>query len=133
METMMIKGITGGKYIMVQGGSSSDPYISPGAVGSGMMRWNPNMNCVEVNDGSMWKQMGTSYATITLDSEAESILNWARLEREKQRLREKRIQENPALKKAYEAILRAEENYDMLDKIVGDCTVCETGEVQAGP
>jgi len=129
----MIKGITGGKYIMVQGGSSSDPYISPGAAGAGMMRWNPNMNCVEVNDGSMWKQMGTSYATITLDTEAESILNWARLEREKQRLREKRIQENPALKKAYEAILRAEENYDILDRIVGDNVSSESERVQASP
>ena len=60
------------------------------------------------------------YATVTLDAEAESILNWAKQERDRQRLREKRIQENPALKKAYEAILRAEENYDLLDKIIGD-------------
>ena len=116
----MIKGITGGKYVMVQGGSSSDPYISPGSAGAGMMRWNPNMNCMEVNDGNTWKQLGMAYATVTLDAEAESILNWAKQERDRQRLREKRIQENPALKKAYEAILRAEENYDLLDKIIGD-------------
>ena len=129
----MIKGITGGKYVMVQGGSSSDPYISPGSAGAGMMRYNPNMNCMEVNDGNMWKQLGMSYATVALDAEAESILNWAREERDRQRLREKRIQENPALKKAYEAILRAEENYDLLDRIVGDdtCNVCE--QVQSGP
>jgi hypothetical protein len=118
----MIKGITGGKYVMVQGGSSSDPYISPGSAGAGMMRWNPNMNCIEVNDGSMWKQLGMSYATVALDPEAESILNWARQERDRQRLREKRIQENPALKKAYEAIQRAEANYDILDKIIGEHT-----------
>lgn len=118
----MIKGITGGKYVTVQGGSSSDPYISPGSAGAGMMRWNPNMNCMEVNDGSMWKQLGMSYATVALDPEAESILNWARQERDRQRLREKRIQENPALKKAYEAIQRAEANYDILDKIIGEHT-----------
>jgi hypothetical protein len=118
----MIKGITGGKYVIVNGGSSSDPYISPGSAGAGMMRWNPNMNCMEVNDGSMWKQLGMSYATVALDPEAESILNWARQERDRQRLREKRIQENPALKKAYEAIQRAEANYDILDKIVGEHT-----------
>jgi hypothetical protein len=118
----MIKNITGGKYIMVQGGSSSDPYISPGSAGAGMMRWNPNMNCIEVNDGSMWKQLGVSYATVTLDVEAESILNWAKQERDRQRLREKRIQESPALKKAYEAIQRAEANFDILDKIIGENT-----------
>lgn len=129
----MIKAITGGKYVMVQGGSSTDPYISPGSSGAGMLRYNPNMNCMEVNDGSMWKQLGMSYATVTLDAEAESILNWAKQERDKQRLREKRIEENPALKKAYEAILRAEENYDMLDKIVGDCPVCSDDVVQSSP
>ena len=130
---MMIKGITGGKYIVVSGGSPATTYIAPSAPGSGMLRYNGNMNCIEVNDGNSWKQMDTSYAQVQLDPEAESILNWARQERDRQRLREKRIQENPALKKAYEAILRAEENYDMLDKIVGDCKVCDIGEVQASP
>jgi len=129
----MIKGINAGKYIQVTGGSPNTTYISPGSVGAGMLRYNGNMNCIEVNDGNMWKQMDMSYAQIQLDYEAESILNWARQERDKQRLREKRIQENPALKKAYEAILRAEENYDMLDKIVGDCKVCDVDEVQASP
>ena len=129
----MIKGITGGKYVMVQGGSSTDPYITPGSVGAGMIRYNSNMNCMEVNDGNMWKQLGMSYATITLDSEAESLLNWAKEERDRQRLREKRIQENPALRKAYEAILRAEENYDMLDRIVGDVVHSESEQVQTGP
>ena len=129
----MIKGITGGKYVIVQGGSSTDPYITPGSVGAGMIRYNSNMNCMEVNDGNMWKQLGMSYATITLDSEAESLLNWAKEERDRQRLREKRIQENPALRKAYEAILRAEENYDMLDRIVGDVVHSESEQVQTSP
>lgn len=121
----MIKSITGGRYIIVNGGTTSTTYIGPGSVGSGMMRYNGNTNCIEVNDGNAWKQMDMSYAQIQLDPEAESILNWACQERDRQRLREKRIQENPALKKAYEAILRAEENYDILDKIAGHCNVCE--------
>lgn len=129
----MIKGITGGKYVTVQGGSSSDPYITPGSVGAGMIRYNSNMNCMEVNDGNMWKQLGMSYATVALDYEAESLLDWAKQERDRQRLREKRIQENPALKKAYEAILRAEENYDMLDRIVGDVAYGESTQAQASP
>ena len=129
----MIKGITGGKYVMVQGGSSTDPYITPGSVGAGMIRYNSNMNCMEVNDGNMWKQLGMSYATITLDAEAESLLNWAKEERDRQRLREKRIQENPALKKAYEAILRAEANYDILDRIVGDEATWGETSVQTSP
>ena len=129
----MIKGITGGKYLIVNGGSPSTTYISPGSVGSGMMRYNGNSNNIEVNDGNMWKQLDTSYAQVQLDHEAESILNWAKQERDRQRLREKRIQENPALKKAYEAILRAEANYDMLDKIVGDINYSESEQVQSSP
>lgn len=129
----MIKGITGGKYIIVQGGSPSNPYISPGSAGAGMLRWNPNMNTMEVNDGNAWKELGMSYAQVQLDYEAESLLNWAREQRDKQRLREKRIQENPALKKAYEAILRAEENYDMLDRIVGDDVYSDSEQVQSSP
>ncbi len=129
----MIKGITAGKYITVSGGSPNQTYISPGSVGAGMLRYNGNTHCIEINDGNIWKQMDMSYAQIQLDTEAESLLNWARQERDRQRVREKRIQENPALKNAYEAILRAEENYDILDRIVGDdtCNVCE--QVQSSP
>ena len=114
----MIKGInSSGRYITVNGGTASDPYISPGAAGAGMVRWNPNMNCMEVNDGMSWKSFSTSYATVELTPEAESLFEWARKERSKQQLREQAVANNPALKKAYEAIKRAEENFDLLEAI----------------
>ena len=117
----MLKGInTSGRYLTVSGGIPSNPYISPGAAGAGMMRYNPNMNCIEVNDGSIWKQLESSYASVELTPETESLLEWARLERTKQRVMEDRIKKHPALQKAYEAIQRAEDNFDILDKIIGD-------------
>jgi len=117
----MIKGInTSGRYLTVSGGSPSSTYISPGSVGSGMLRYNGNMNCIEVNDGNMWKQLESSYATVELSPDAEALLEWARLERTKQRALAERIEQNPALKKAYEAVLKAQENFDILDKIVGE-------------
>ena len=117
----MIKGInTSGRYLTVTGGTPSNPYISPGSVGAGMMRYNPNMNCIEVNDGNMWKQLDMSYASVELNSDTEALLEWARLERTKQRILAERIEQNPALKKAYEAVVRAQENFDILDRIVGD-------------
>ena len=85
-----------------------------------MLRYNSNMTCIEVNDGNMWKQLETGYATVELNTEAESILEWARLERTKQQLLEERIEQNPALKKAYEAVVRAQENFDILDTIAGN-------------
>lgn len=116
----MIKGLnTSGRYITVQGGApNAGPYISPGAVGAGMVRYNSNMNQLEVNDGNTWQTLATSYATIELTPETESLLNWAREQRSRQLEREQRIKNNPALKKAYEAILRAEANFDLLEKFV---------------
>lgn len=117
----MIKGInSSGRYITVSGGSISNPYISPGAVGAGMLRYNPNMNCMEVNDGNSWIRFDTSYATVELNADAESLLDWARQERNKQLAREHAVANNPALKKAYEAIKRAEENFDLLEAIAKD-------------
>ncbi len=114
----MIKGINAsGRYVTVTGGTASDPYISPGSVGAGMLRWNSNMNNMEVNDGNSWKTLSMNYATVELTPEAESLMEWARKERDKQRTREDAVRRNPALRKAYEAIQRAEENFDLLETI----------------
>lgn len=128
----MIKGLTGGSNIVINGGSVSFPYVPYNSNNpvQGMIRLNGQD--FQVFDGSAWVNLGSSYASVDLSPDVQSLLNWARQERDKQRLREKRIQENPALKKAYEAILRAEENYDILDRIVGD-TVQNESEVQSSP
>ncbi len=128
----MIKGITqSGRYTTVSGGSASSTYISPGSSGAGMMRYNGNMNCIEVNDGVTWKELSGSYASIGLTSEAESLLDWAREQRNKQQARKYAAESNPALKKAYEAIQRAEENFDILEAIAGKYD--ESDQVQASP
>jgi hypothetical protein len=127
----MIKSVnSSGRYLTVSGGSPSSTYISPGAVGSGMMRYNGNMNRIEVNDGNSWIQLQSNYATVELTPDSESLLEWARKERDKQWARDERIRKNPALKKAHEAIQRAEANFDILDKIVGEI---HNDEVQASP
>lgn len=128
----MIKSITSSSpYITVTGGNAMSSYFSPGAQGAGQMRYNTNSNNIEVWDGVTWKELGTSYASIDLNYEAQELLRWAREAKNKELARESRIKENPALRKAYEAIQRAEANFDILDKIIGD----EIGhdEVQAGP
>lgn len=130
----MIKGITqAGRYVMVNGGSASNPYISPGSAGAGMLRWNPNMNTMEVNDGMSWKTLDGGFASVGLTSEAESLLDWAREQRNKQIARQQAAEKNPALKKAYEAIRRAEENYDLLEAIAGNYDNDTECEVQASP
>lgn len=117
----MIKGITSSsQYITVSGGNAMNPYFSPGAQGAGQMRYNTVSSNMEVWDGVVWKELGTAYASVDLSYEAQELLRWARDARNRELTREARIKSNPALRKAYEAIQRAEANFDILDKIVGD-------------
>ena len=128
----MIKGITSSSpFITISGGNPVNTYISPGASGAGMLRYNTNSNSIEVNDGNNWKELSTSYASVDLNYEAQELLNWARTERSKQFAREAKIKNNPALQKAYDAIKRAEENFDLLEAIAGNYQ--SEDEVQAGP
>jgi len=126
----MIHSINAGNGLTVSNNYMVYPYISPGSQGAGMLRWNSNMNCMEVNDGAVWKQITMSNPTVELAPNTMSAVKWAEDQMIKERTRQERIQNNPALQKAYEAIQRAEANYDILDKIIGEE---ERGQVQHHP
>lgn len=130
----MIKGIvSNSQFITVSNGSPTTPYISPGAEGAGQIRYNTRSNNMEVWDGVTWKELSMAYTSVDLNYEAQELLKWARDARNRALTREARIKSNPALRKAYEAIQRAEENFDILDKIVGDDIDNEAGQVQSSP
>jgi hypothetical protein len=116
----MIKGLTGALGVTIAGGSTTMPYVPQNSSNpiQGMIR--VNNQDLEVFTGSSWQIMSTSYASVGLDQDVLDVIQWARKQRDKQLDRERRIQNNPALKKAYEAIERAEANYEILDKIVGE-------------
>lgn len=117
----MIKGITqSGKYVTVSGGMPSNPYISPGSAGVGMVRYNPNMNVMEVNDGVSWKEIGNSFASVGLTSEAESLLDWARDQRNKQWEYESMAKDHPAVQNALASLERAKEQLDLVYKLSKD-------------
>jgi hypothetical protein len=126
----VIHSINAGNGLTVSNNYINYPYISPGSQGAGMIRWNSNMNCMEVNDGAVWKQFTMTNPTVELAPDAMAAVKWAEDQMIKERTRQERIQNNPALRKAYEAIQRAEANYDILDKIVGEG---ERGQVQHHP
>ena len=113
----MIKGISGSVGINVSGGNVSIPYISPNHNNpiQGMLRINGTE--VEVFNGTGWQTFGASYATVNFDDDTQLLLQWARQERNLQLERERKAQEHPALQNALEAIKRAEDNFNLLDKI----------------
>ena len=116
----MIKGLMGNQGVIVSGGNTSVPYVNQNSSNpmQGIIRiWGSDM---QVFDGTAWINMATSYATVSLDAEAQSLLEWARKQRQLEMNRASLIENNPALENAYRAILRAEQNFDILSKFVED-------------
>jgi hypothetical protein len=114
----MIKGLMGGSGVTVMGGDTSMPYINQNHTNpsQGMLRiYGSDM---QVFDGNNWMTLGTSYATVELNGDTQSIIQWAREQRDKQYKREQLIKDNPALQNAMDAIERAEANFNLLAKFV---------------
>jgi hypothetical protein len=114
----MIKGIMGNKGVIVSAGDVSTPYINNNTSNpmQGMIRlWGTDF---QVFDGTAWIQLASSYATVSLDQDTQDLLQWARTQRQLEMNRATLIENNPALEKAYKAILRAEQNFDILSKFV---------------
>ena len=114
----MIKGIMGTPGVTVSGGNTSLPYIGSNANNpiQGMIRI--NNTDLEVFNGTGWQSLPSSYATVSLDQDTQDLLQWARTQRQLERNRAVLIENNPALEKAYKAILRAEQNFDILSRFV---------------
>ena len=93
----MIKNINVGKGLTINQTYYADPYISPGASGAGHVRWNPNMNCLEINDGMTWRQLNWQNPTIEFDNETQTVLNWAIEKMKKENELDKLAQEYPAV------------------------------------
>jgi hypothetical protein len=73
---------------------------------------------LQVFDGSAWVQMATSYATVSLDADTQSVIQWAKSQQQMAMRRMELAQNNPALMKALEAIKRAEDNFELLEQFV---------------
>ncbi len=99
----MIKSITAqGPYLVIDGGSHNYPYLSPGAVCAGQLRWNTNTNEMEVNDGNIWRSLGHNNASIGLTAVAQEALSWAVDKMKEDFELHKRIARHPGLRDTYE-------------------------------
>lgn len=114
----MIKGLQGTIGVTVSGGNTALPYVAPNANNpmTGMIRI--NMTELEVFNGNNWQQISSSYATVGLDQEVLDVIQWARTQRTIAMNRLTLAQNNPAMMKALEAIKRAEDNFELLEKFV---------------
>jgi hypothetical protein len=116
----MIKGISATVGLTVSGGNTALPYVGPNTSNpmTGMLRIHNTE--IEVFNGSSWQLIPSSYASVGFDQDTQDLLQWARTQRTLQLNRQTLLKNNPALAKAYEAVLRAEENFDLLATIAGE-------------
>jgi hypothetical protein len=99
----MIKSVVSqGPYLVINGGYHNFPYISPGTVGAGQLRWNPNMNEMEVNDGIVWRSLGANDTSISLTNDAQDALTWAITKMQEERELKERMQRHPGLQDTWE-------------------------------
>jgi hypothetical protein len=89
-----------------------NPYIPPGGQSAGMLRYNTNMNTVEVYDGQVWKEVTNGYASVSLTGEAEALLDWARKKRDEELQIEALAREHPAINFALENLKKAKMQLD---------------------
>ena len=118
----MIKNINGyGKYLTVVGGTPST-YIhnnyNSGNQGVGNMRYNTSTQNTEVFDGNNWVILNMSTPSIGLNSDAESLLDWAREKRNEELEREHLAQTNPAIKDLLEQIKENEDQIKMVQTLL---------------
>jgi hypothetical protein len=114
----MIKGLMGTCGVTVSAGNTTVPYVNQNHSNpmQGMIRiWGSDM---QVFDGSAWMNLSTSYATVSIDQEVLDVIQWARTQRTMAMNRLTLAQNNPALMKALEAVKRAEDNFELLSRIV---------------
>jgi hypothetical protein len=107
----MISNITGHSGIVVHGGQPISMYLSPSQPGmpaSGQLRYNNNF--IEVFDGVSWCSI-TQHCSITLDSDTQVVVQWA-----KQKMQEDRELEN--LAKEYPMLADAMRDLEVIKTLV---------------
>jgi hypothetical protein len=114
----MINGIsTIGKYMQAGGGYASNPYINMNNPSAGMVRYNGSNNHLEVYDGSTWYQISNTVASVGLNGEAESLLDWARQKRDEELAWQSLAKTNKAVKIALDNVEEARRQLDVVAKL----------------
>jgi hypothetical protein len=115
----MIKDICpSGRYVQVSGGSTST-YVNgySGLQGVGNMRYNTSNQNMEVFDGNNWVMLNMGVASVGLNSEAESLLDWARKKRDEELIWKSLANENKAVKIALDNLEYARQQLDITAKL----------------
>jgi len=115
----MIKGLTStGKYTILTMGISSVPYVSTNINNpmQGIIR--VNGTDLQVFDGTNWIHMNTSYTSVGLTSDAESLLDWARQKRQEELELVALAESNAAIKDLMDTIKQKQDQLEMVKVLI---------------
>ena len=73
---------------------------------------------LQVFDGTSWIVMNSSYATVGLTNDAESLLDWARKKRDEEMDRDLLAVANPTIKDLLEQIKEKEDQIQMVMNLI---------------
>jgi len=88
---------SGSQHITVSGGHPNTPPISPGAMGAGMVRYNPNIQQMEVYDGISWYGIN-NHATVDLGMTSKEAIEWAHQKMQEEQKLKELMARHPGLK-----------------------------------
>ena len=113
----MIKGLQGISGVLVTGGNTSLPYVTPNTINpvQGMLRINGTE--MEVFNGSGWQTLSTSYATVGLDQDVLDIVQWARKKRDEEWAWKSLAETSEAVKIALDNLEQARQQLDITAKL----------------
>jgi hypothetical protein len=120
----MIKSLVqSGKYLTVSG-SAAYPYINSygNGLGTGNMRFNTQTQNVEVYNGNQWITCSDGSVSVGLNSDAESLLDWARIKRDEESRIVALAAKHPTVADALDAVKKAQEQLQVVS------ILCETNE-----
>ena len=116
----MINSVIGGKFIQVSGGGNA--YVSKnynsGQYMTGDMRYDLDSQCIKVFDGATWQSLISSSVQVSLNHEAESLLEWARAKRHEEIQLQELAKRHPAVADAMNAVAVAQEKVRMVAALV---------------
>jgi hypothetical protein len=116
----MIDSVLGGSAYINVASYSGSTYVNgySGNQGVGNMRYNTSSQKMEVYDGSNWVTLNTGSATVSLTSQAVSILSWAERKMMEEQLLDKQAQEHPAIKDLVDQIKQKQEQIKMVQTLL---------------
>lgn len=116
----MIKNITGGRGLVVNGGGTT--YVSrsynSNAHQTGNIMYDMDQQCIKVFDGSSWQSLGMGHASVELDYDSISLLEWARKKRDEEMMLERLAETNPTIKDLVNQIKDKQEQLKIVQTLI---------------